>query len=322
MLLRVGAHGPAVADLQRRLQRLGFDPGDDGCYDERTLEAVRQFQQNRRLRADGICGPETWSALVEAGYRLGDRALSRQTPLVRGDDVAELQERLGALGFDAGRVDGIFGDDTSRALVEFQRNAGLPANGICGPQAVAELRRLERQGGRGHLVAEIKERETLRQTPSTLRGYRVAVGHAGHLEATAEAVRQALDAAGASTVVVCHPDASHRADRANALRSQVYLELQVSSPASPAMIAYYAGYRYRSAGGQRLAELLERHLRSSPVLHRSGQVVGMSLPVLRETKMPAVVSDVGPVPPCLEEAARFAKPVVDALDAWLQASWE
>ena len=35
-------------------------------------------------------------------------------------------------GFDTGRVDGIFGDATARALGEFQRNAGLPVDGIVG----------------------------------------------------------------------------------------------------------------------------------------------------------------------------------------------
>ena len=52
--------------------------------------------------------------------------------MLRGDDVAELQQRLCALGFDTGRVDGIFGDRTSGALAEFQRNAGLPVDGIVG----------------------------------------------------------------------------------------------------------------------------------------------------------------------------------------------
>ena len=50
--------------------------------------------------------------------------------MLRGDDVAELQQRLCTLGFDTGRVDGIFGDATVRALGEFQRNAGLPVDGI------------------------------------------------------------------------------------------------------------------------------------------------------------------------------------------------
>ena len=88
--------------------------------------AVEAFQHRRGLRVDGVCGAQTWWALVEAGFRLGDRFLYHRQPMMRGDDVAELQRRLSALGFDTGRVDGIFGDLTSRALAEFQRNLGLP----------------------------------------------------------------------------------------------------------------------------------------------------------------------------------------------------
>ena len=63
--------------------------------------------------------------------------------MLRGDDVAELQQRLCTLGFDTGRVDGIFGDATVRALDEFQRNAGLPVDGIVGGATLKELVRLE-----------------------------------------------------------------------------------------------------------------------------------------------------------------------------------
>src|SRR6266545_3977054 len=45
--------------------------------------------------------------------------------MLRGDDVYELQRELGSLGFDAGRVDGIFGPRTLEALLGFQRNAGV-----------------------------------------------------------------------------------------------------------------------------------------------------------------------------------------------------
>ena len=319
MRLEVGAHGPEVAELQRRLDNLGFDVGGDGRYDDHTRRAVQEFQRRRRLRVDGICGPETWSALVEASFRLGDRVLFRQSPMLRGDDVAELQERLGALGFDAGRVDGIFGDDTKQALVEFQRNAGLNADGVCEPRAVAELRRLERQVDQGDPVAAIKEREALRRTPRTLLGYRVVVGHAGPLDTVAEAVRQAIAAAGAFTVVVGDRDDSQRAEQANAVDAQVYMEFQPSS--EPLLTtAYYAGYRFRSAGGQRLAELLEERF-SSALPHHAGRVVGMSLPVLRETKMPAVVCEV-PGPERNESAALLPLPVVDALRAWLLEAWE
>ena len=73
-------------------------------------------------------------ALVEAGWRLGDRLLVLAAPQLRGDDIAELQDALNQLGFDCGRPDGIFGPATVRALEDFQRNGGLTPDGICGPR--------------------------------------------------------------------------------------------------------------------------------------------------------------------------------------------
>ena len=54
--------------------------------------------------------------------------------MLRGDDVGELQRDLSRLGFDAGRVDAIFGPDTHTPLCDFQRNAGFT------PTASAESR--------------------------------------------------------------------------------------------------------------------------------------------------------------------------------------
>ena len=41
----------------------------------------------------------------------------------------DLQERLQALGFDAGPSDGLYGDQTRAAVQGFQRSRGLPAIG-------------------------------------------------------------------------------------------------------------------------------------------------------------------------------------------------
>jgi peptidoglycan hydrolase-like protein with peptidoglycan-binding domain len=59
--------------------------------------------------------------------------------MMRGNDVAELQLRLGALGFDAGRVDGIFGPATLAATRTFQISQGITVDGLAGPETLAAL---------------------------------------------------------------------------------------------------------------------------------------------------------------------------------------
>jgi N-acetylmuramoyl-L-alanine amidase len=57
--------GDDIRDLQRRLNRLGFDCGyDDGLFGAQTFEAVRDFQLNVGLNVDGIAGPETVDLLL------------------------------------------------------------------------------------------------------------------------------------------------------------------------------------------------------------------------------------------------------------------
>src|SRR5205823_10405210 len=110
--IRAGDHGDDVADVQHRLLAIGdaIDGSElGGRYGPSTEAAVRAFQQRRGLLVDGVVGAETWAELVEAGFSFVDRTLYLRNPNLRGDDVRALQRRLSALGFDAGREDGIFG---------------------------------------------------------------------------------------------------------------------------------------------------------------------------------------------------------------------
>lgn len=108
-------------------------------------DEVRSFQQQRGLNITGVIDEVTARALEEARWKLGDRSLYLQeTPLMRGDDVATLQSRLTEIGFDCGRVDGIFGVRTESAVKEFQRSAGITYDGKCGPATIIALLRLSR----------------------------------------------------------------------------------------------------------------------------------------------------------------------------------
>ncbi len=185
------------------------------------------FQYRRGLRVDGVCGPQTWGALVEAGLRLGDRFLYLRRPMLRGDDVADLQRRLSALGFDTGRVDGIFGELSSQALADFQRNTGLPVDGILGASTFRELRRVAPRHGDPELVSTVRDRDRLRRAPRTLLGRRIAIGEEGGLDALVAAVRRPLVATGAQVIPLLHPDGSTRAAAANAAAADVYLGLRL-----------------------------------------------------------------------------------------------
>ena len=140
-----GARGPGVEDIQKRLLRLGYDLGSsgvDGVFLGATYDAVLSFQSTRLLAEDGVVGAETWSALVDATFVLGDRLLYLRFPHFHGADVAMLQGALNALGFACGDPDGIFGAFTERAAREFQLNTGYPADGIVGADTVRAVMRL------------------------------------------------------------------------------------------------------------------------------------------------------------------------------------
>lgn len=62
----------------------------------------------------------------------------------QGPDVRVVQSLLNRIGYNAGPVDGVFGNRTYQAVVAFQRNNGLAADGIVGPATWRVLDRLLR----------------------------------------------------------------------------------------------------------------------------------------------------------------------------------
>jgi N-acetylmuramoyl-L-alanine amidase len=289
-LYRFGDGGEPIRDIQDRLAGLGLDtrPDPRGEFGPGTEEAVLRFQESRGLGGDGIVGPDTWRALYEAGYRLGDRLLFLRRPMLRGDDVAELQSRLNNLGFDAGKVDGVFGSDSQRAVLEFQRNRHLAEDGKAGPEVITELRLVTRAAIRGGREA-VRELEWLRTRPATVVGARIYLDSACRNEREA-----ALTWTAANTAAVALQERggvpllsrSHdvvlpervRAQRANRLGAELVVSFGLGTPGS---VYYFSSDHGRSEVGQLLAAAVANRLRS--------KVEGRATPMLKETRAPAVV---------------------------------
>ncbi len=354
--LRLGDRSPRVGALRGLLERAGqaVPPCAASCshpaashglarhatsdpceyFDDHLEAAVRAFQQRRGLAADGIVGPQTARGLDAARWRLGDRILLF-TPghLMRGDDVAALQERLVVLGMLAGPVDGIFGVRTEAALRELQRGLGLEADGLCGPETLRAMGALALAVGGGDPWA-LRQQADVLVAGSSLAGKTVVIDPAhggdgpgvmanGLIEADvvldlARRVEGRLAATGVRSVLTrgpgSNPSQEDRARLASEARADVLLSLHCDASASPhasGVATFYWGdarIGARSATGQQLSTLVQRE-----VVARTGMVDLQTHPctfdILRLTRMPAVQVELGYLTNA-GDAARLADPRV------------
>lgn len=89
---------------------------------------------------DGSSGIVTPAPTV---YKLGDRTLKNIDPYMKGDDVKELQTALNALGYDCGKADGVFGNNTEDGVRAFQKAAGVEVNGKFCPVSFKALKAMQ-----------------------------------------------------------------------------------------------------------------------------------------------------------------------------------
>ena len=261
-----------------------------------------------------MCDEDTWRAIVEASWRLGDRLLVLVAPNLRGDDVGELQALLARIGFDPGRVDGIFGPSTAHAVADFQHNSGLSVDGVGGPDTIRALQVLNRQTGTGPGISALRELEHLTATARSLADLRVVVGQFGGLSALSRQLVQALRHRSATVVASDEPDAAAQAAAANRFAATVYIGFE-SRPDIEPVVHFYRVPQFESAGGRALAERIATACAAIGEIEVP-RVQGMRLAVLRETRMPAVLFTVSSVQPTLDHAARVVDAIVDALESW------
>lgn len=74
-LLKQGSRGPAVMELQRKLNATvqATPISVDGIFGPATAARVRRFQQAHSLAVDGIAGPATWAVLDAEAAKRGVR---------------------------------------------------------------------------------------------------------------------------------------------------------------------------------------------------------------------------------------------------------
>ncbi len=351
--IRRGDRGPAVAEIRSILVGLELLPaggGDD--FDVPTDQAVRAFQQDRGLSADGMVGNETWRALDAARWRLGARTLYHAVsdPLV-GEDVRALQERLLEMGYDVGRADGIYGPRTARSVAMFQREVGIAPDGSCGPHTLHALRRLGRKvvGGRPQWL---REAEMFRQSGPALVGKKIVIdaGHGatdpgvvvqdGPLRWTeadlafdfAARLEGRLAAAGMRVDLTRGPRPATpltdlaRAGLANELGADLLISLHIDghhNPAADGVATFHYGTSngVTSTVGERLAGLVQREIVARTGMRNCG-THAKTWELLRLTRMPAVRVDIGYLTSPVDRARLidplFRERVVEAVVAAVQ----
>lgn len=330
--LRRGDRSPAVIEIRASLTALGLLDNPDAdlttgrhvapdMFDVDLDQAVRAFQQQRGLLVDGIVGAATYRALKEASYRLGARTLNHQfgAPMY-GDDVATLQARLQDLGFYTGLVDGHFGLQTHTALMSYQHDYGLYADGICGPETLRSLTFLASRvsGGSPHAI---HEEERVRRSGPKLSGKRIIIdpgrGGADHgmiTQGPAGPISEAdllwdiatrlegrMTAIGMETFLSrpssVSPTDTERATTANTVGADLMISLRCASHPSPAangVASFHFGNSHGSVStiGRNLSDFIQRE-----IVARTGlsdcRSHGRTWELLRLTRMPTVEVDLG-----------------------------
>lgn len=146
--LRKGYTGTDVISVQQKLKDLGFYTGSvDGVYGTGSMAAVKAFQRQNGLTADGLVGSRTHAVLMSAtsgstsnsgsgnsSYdSSSDQTYAEGTLSCgsTGSEVKKMQQALKALGYNVS-ADGSYGALTQMAVTQFQKRNGLTADGVAG----------------------------------------------------------------------------------------------------------------------------------------------------------------------------------------------
>ena len=139
-----GTKGEAVLRLQKRLAQFGFlSVEPDGAYGQKTIDAVRAFQQRvldqgwpEGITADGAASPLTQYILYDARY---STYLYDVSPGVTDSEALRVENRLSQLGYIDFAPDNVLDEFAVSALVMFKENAGIESDAIANKEVLDAL---------------------------------------------------------------------------------------------------------------------------------------------------------------------------------------
>ena len=289
---------------------------------ELSPDEIRSFQQERGLHVTGELNDATQRALEEARWKLGDRSLNLQpSPMMRGDDVATLQARLTEMGFNCGRVDGIYGPSTESAVKEFQKSVGTKVDGKCGPATIIALLRLTKTKTGGAPTALRESAQQRNRGPALANNVIVLDpgSNPGEEEITldiAHRIEGRLLALGATVFLTRgannNPSESDRITFANKNNSDLLISLHTDrheNSAAQGVATFFYGsdaHGIHSIVGERFASLVQREISARTDLLNC-RTHAKTWDILRLTESPAIRVDCGYLTNA-EDAARLARP--------------
>ena len=295
------------AGVTNTLIRLGIVK-NASLSESELSQALKAFQQERGLSINGEINEVTLLALEEARWKLGDRVLQLvPQKLMRGDDVATLQSRLVEMGFNLGRVDGIFGSRTESAVIEFQRSTGAKADGICGPATVIARMRLTKVVSGGSPTALRESADRIVKGPA-LANKVIVLDPSGEADDgeicldIAQRLEGRLIALGVTVVVTRgaknNPSDGERISSANNCGADLIISLHTDkyqNVKASGVTTYYYGsdaHGIHSVVGERFANLVQREITARTDL-LNNRTHSKTWDFLRLTKAPAVRVDLG-----------------------------
>ena len=130
--VRFGDQGREVEALQRDLKRMGYFkyPEITGNFGPITRDALKEFQRDKDLPATGVLDDTTLAALRQNHLFVSDDFSTPAMAGQSGRDILGVEKKLAALGFDPGRVDGRFTQNTVKAVRALRKQSDALPDGL------------------------------------------------------------------------------------------------------------------------------------------------------------------------------------------------